>query len=95
VAAEPDPALALLRECQDRVLEREGIPMVLCLVSETGPMPDVRDEVARADGERLAAAMDGYRASLVPRSRDADMGCLISVLQVTSYADYGRAGGRL
>ena len=95
MTAELSPQLALLRESQDRVLEREGIPMLLTLVSETGPMPPVADSAVRADGARIAAAMDGYRAGLVPGSRDSDMGCLISVLQVTSYDEFGRHGGAL
>ena len=87
---EPNHGLSTLRASQDRSFEREGIPMVLALVSEVGPMPDVVDELARRDGARLAAAMDSYRAALVPTSRDTDMGCLISVLQAVSYDDFGR-----
>lgn len=93
--AQPHADLALLRECQDRVLEREGIPMVLALVSEIGPMPEVSDRPVRADGARLAESMDHFRAALVPTSRDGDMGCLITVMQATSYADFGRAEARL
>lgn len=82
------PALEVLRSSQDRVLEREGIPMVLALVSETGTLPAAADERDRAEGERLALAMDRYRAELVPSSRDDDLGCLISVLQAVSYEDF-------
>ena len=87
--------LATLRECQDRLLEREGIPMVLALVNEVGPSPDVGQEPVRADGQRLAQSTDRFRDALLPRSRDDDMGCLITVLQAAAYADFGREGGRL
>jgi hypothetical protein len=88
--------LGLLRECQDRVLEREGIPMVLTLVSETDqPVPAARDGRVRADGRRLARSFDRYRAALAAGQRDDDVGCLISVMQVVSYCDYGRTEARL
>jgi hypothetical protein len=87
--------LGLLRECQDRVLEREGIPMVLTLVSEVAPVPPVRDGRVRADGQRLARSFDHYRAALAASQRDDDVGCLISVMQVVSYCDYGRTEARL
>ena len=95
MTAEPGTELALLRECQDRVLEREGIPMVLALVSEVATMPPAADASARADGAAIAASMDRFRAALVPGSRDDDMGCVITVLQVASYAEFGRDGVRL
>jgi hypothetical protein len=84
-----DP-LALLRECQDREFRSEGIPMVLALVSEVGPMPTVNDDATREDGNALAASIDSYREALVPTAQDTDMGCLISVLQVVSYDDFGK-----
>jgi hypothetical protein len=95
----PAPAaaeLGLLRECQDRVLEREGIPMVLSLVSEVEqPVPRVRDRRIRADGQRLARSFDRHRAALAASQRDDDVGCLTSVMQVVSYSDYGRTEARL
>jgi hypothetical protein len=87
--------LAILRECQDRQLEREGIPMVLALVNEVAPMAEVVDQRARADGQAVAETLDRFRAALVPGSRDDDMGCLVTVLQAASYDDFGREGGRL
>jgi hypothetical protein len=87
--ARPAP-LDLLRECQDRELRTEGIPMVLALVSEIGPVPDAVDEGLRSDGHDLAQAVDHYREALVPTARDTDMGCAISVLQAVSYEDFGR-----
>ncbi len=88
--------LGLLRECQDRVLEREGIPMVLTLISEVEqPVPPTRGGRVRADGRRLARRFDYYRAALAASQRDDDVGCLISVMQVVSYCDYGRTEARL
>jgi hypothetical protein len=84
-----DP-LALLRECQDREFGSDGIPMVLALVNEVGPMPTVSDAATLADGTALAESVEHYREALVPTARDTDMGCLISVLQVVSYDDFGR-----
>ena len=66
--------------------------MVLALVSEVGPMPR-SGRTARAEGERLAEEMDRLRSALAPSSRDADMGRVINVLQVASYADFGRLAG--
>jgi hypothetical protein len=87
------PAMQLLRECQDRALEREGIPMVLALVSEVGPMPEVSDDRARQEGRLLAGQMDELRSVIAPTGRDGDMGRVIAVLQVASYADFGRLEG--
>lgn len=87
-----DAELARLRECQDRVLEREGIPMVLALVSEVGEMPSAMSDDVRAEGTSLAQSMDRVRSAVLPTSRDDDMGCLISVLQSVSYTDFGREG---
>jgi hypothetical protein len=80
--------LSTLRACQDRVLEREGIPMVLALVSEVGPVPDAAAASVRAEGQQLASSMDRYRSGLVPSMRDDDNGCLISVLQAVSFVDF-------
>lgn len=85
----PERALATLRDSQDRVLEQEGIPMVLALFDERGPAPAAADPAVLDEGRRLAAAADAYRAALVPSSRDDDLGCLISVLQAVSFADFG------
>lgn len=92
-AVQPHSALALLRECQDRVLEREGIPMVLALVSEVGELPAAPD--TEAEGGSLAGRMDQLRLELAPSGRDSDMGQVINVLQAVSYADFGGLGGRL
>jgi hypothetical protein len=82
------PALETLRASQDRMLEREGIPMVLALVSEVGSMPTVAGDAVRAEGERLARSMDRFRDQLIPSMREEDNGCLISLLVATSYEDH-------
>ena len=64
------PELALLRECQDRVLEREGIPMVLALVSEVGVVPPAAEPAIVADGRRLAERMDQIGQAVAPTGRD-------------------------
>jgi hypothetical protein len=89
------PELSTLRACQDRVLEREGIPMVLALVSEVGTVPAARSDEVRADGERIAAGMDAYREGLLPGMRDDDNGCLISVIQAVAYVDFAGPGVEL
>jgi hypothetical protein len=89
------PELELLRECQNRALEREGIPMVLSLVDEVHEQPPPVQDWARADGQQIAAKLDNFRTALLPHSRNDDMGCVITVLQVGSYADFGREGGQL
>ncbi|MBE7187714.1 hypothetical protein [Jatrophihabitans endophyticus] len=92
---QPSRELQVLRASQDRVLEAEGIPMILALVGEVDEPPPAGNESVRAEGRRLAAAMDHYREHLVPSSRDDDLGCLISVLQAVSYDDMAETGGRL
>ncbi len=87
--------LELLREAQDRRLESEGIPMVLTLVNEAGPMPTVTESTVLADGAQLAERLADYREALVPSSLDTDMGCLITALVVASYSDFGRDEARL
>jgi hypothetical protein len=82
------PELGTLRACQDRVLEREGIPMVLALVSEVGPVPAAQSDTVRADGEQIATCMESYREGLLPGMRDDDNGCLISVIQAVAYVDF-------
>lgn len=81
--------LAVLRHAQDRVLEREGIPMVLALVSEVGDSPAAHDDEVRADGARLAEQIERFRSAVLSTARDGDMGAVASVLQAVSYADFG------
>lgn len=94
-ASDPGAEIRLLRECQDRALDREGIPMLLTLVSEVGPMPAVTDERARAEGLQLAHRLDAIRAAIAPTGRDGDMGRVVTVLQAGSYENFGRSEARL
>lgn len=47
-----------------RLLDREGVAMVLALVDETGAAPPVTDERMLADGAGQAALLESYRAAL-------------------------------
>jgi hypothetical protein len=76
-----------LRRAQDRNYAAEGIPMVLALVSEVGPIPEP-DAATVAEGQVLAAALDRYRAALASRQRDGDLGVTWIVLQAVAYADF-------
>lgn len=82
-------ALGLLRQAQDRAFEREGVPMVLALVSEVAAVPATQDPAVRADGERLGGLLKDLKGQLLPTARADDMGCVISVLQAASYSDFG------
>lgn len=66
--AEPAADVGAARDaCLRKVLEREGIPMVLALHDvRTGQAPAVTDELARHEGERLAVLAEHYRAGLAP-----------------------------
>jgi len=89
----PHAHLATLREAQDRALEAEGIPMVLALLdhrTDTGTAPAAQDAGARAEGERLAAALDEVRETLLPGHRGSDLGATTAALQAVSYDDFGR-----
>lgn len=90
----PDDALALLRESQDRVLELEGIPMLLVLADETGDPAEVLDATAREEGARLATLMDDLGQALTPSGRDGDLGRVVTVLQAASYLDFGQGRAR-
>lgn len=72
----PDPPAAEA-QCAGRLLEREGIPMVLALVDEApavaappGRVP-VTDATARDEGLRFAALLAHYRDALRPDADDA------------------------
>ena len=86
----PDDALDLLRESQDRVLEREGIPMLLALVDETALDADGSREAAGAEGDRLARLLDLLAEALAPTGRDDDLGRTAVVLQAAAYRDFGQ-----
>ncbi|MGW7072591.1 hypothetical protein ACWGII_29700 [Streptomyces sp. NPDC054855] len=78
----PDPR-AVLAECEQRALEREGIPMFLALEDlTTGSIPPVTDAAALAEGPQLAALTTTYRQQLKPEAEDADLAALASVITV-------------
>lgn len=85
----PAPALALIRECQDRRLEREGIPMFLALVDER---PDrVLPRAESGDGRAVVAELDRLRSAVADGQRGGDMGVVISLLQAAAYLDFNES----
>ena len=80
--------VGLMRACHDRRLEREGIPMVLGLADERGPIPVAGSEAQRAEGQELLAVLDRYREALVPWARDEDEGAVITAMQVLAYTHF-------
>lgn len=87
----PHAHLRALRDAQDRALEAEGIPMVLALLDHRAGVaaPAAQDGGTRAEGERLAAALDEVRETLLPGHRASDLGATTAALQAVSYADFG------
>lgn len=81
-------SLTTLRRSEDRQDAREGIPMVLALVSEVGEMPRVLDPDVVREGERVVAGLDTLRADLAPAQRDDDMGCVLTLLRAASFEDF-------
>lgn len=94
-AVTTDDEMDVLRQSQDRALEREGIPMYLALVREgdAPPFPEV-DPSAAEFGTGLAGRLDGHRTALAPTQRDGDMGVLITLLAAAAYADFDRSALR-
>ena len=89
----PDPGvgphLAALRRSQDRSLNREGIPMVLALVSETSqPLPEVTDAGTLADGARIADLARQTWAGVAAHQRDDDMEVVVTVLHAMAFAEF-------
>ena len=93
---EPTPAellaagdiVGLMRACHDRRLEREGIPMVLGLADERGPIPVNADAAQRAEAQVFLDVFDRYSAALVPFARDDDEGAVITAMQVLAYTHF-------
>lgn len=81
-------SLTTLRRSEDRQDHREGIPMVLALVSEGGDLPPVADAEVLAAGARIAAELDALRADLAPTLRDDDMGCVLTLVRAASFVDF-------
>jgi len=80
--------VGLMRACHDRRLEREGIPMVLGLADERGPIPVAASDAQRAEGEAFLAVLDRYREALVPFARVDDEGAVITAMQVLAYTHF-------
>ena len=76
-AVDPVAAAAAESEYAGRLLEREGIPMVLALIDETTPEPD--------DGPAHAELLRAYREALRPGAADVDATALQDVLAVLSW----------
>jgi hypothetical protein len=80
--------MGLMRACHDRRLEREGIPMVLGIIDERGPVPPAADAAQLAEGAAFADVFDRYTAALVPFARDDDEGAVITAMQVLAYTHF-------
>jgi len=80
--------VGLMRACHDRRLEREGIPMVLGLADERGPIPVAGTPAQRAEGDAFLAVLDRYREALVPWARNDDEGAVITAMQVLAYTHF-------
>lgn len=87
--------VGLMRACHDRRLEREGIPMVLGLADERGPIPAAPSETQRAEGAAYLAVLDRYREALVPFARADDEGAVITAMQVLAYTHFAPGAGPL
>lgn len=80
--------VGLMRACHDRRLEREGIPMVLGLADERGPIPVAGSVSQRAEGAAFLDVLDRYREALVPWARPDDEGAVITAMQVVAYTHF-------
>jgi hypothetical protein len=81
--------LAVLRGSQDRSLNREGIPMVLALVSETeAPLPEVTDPGVLTDGARIADRARETWTGVAAHQRDDDMEVVVTVLHAMAFAEF-------
>ena len=70
-----------------RLLDRQGIAMVLAVVDETGTGVPVTDERVIADGAAQAALLCEYRAALRPDSADDDAEAVQDVVAVFAHTD--------
>lgn len=70
-----------------RLLDRQGIAMVLALVDETGAGVPVADPGVLADGASQAALLASYRAALRPDVADDDAAAVQDVIAVFAHAD--------
>lgn len=88
VLLEAGDIVGLMRACHDRRLEREGIPMVLGLADERGPIPVAASDAQRDEGIAFLAVLDRYRDALVPFARVDDEGAVITAMQVLAYTHF-------
>lgn len=70
-----------------RLLDRQGIAMVLALVDETGTDVPVSDRAVLADGAGQAALLGEYRSALRPDVADDDAVAVQDVIAVFAHAD--------
>lgn len=92
---EVEQAYRLLRNCHDRRLEREGIPMVLALVDErSGSMGIAEDATSRTEGAAYADLLARYTDALTPPVvfDEGDEGGLITAMQVVAYEHFAPGG---
>ena len=78
----------LMRACHERRLEREGIPMVLGLADERGPIPRNSNPAQLAEGESFAAVFERFSEALVPFARPDDEGAVITAMQVLAFTHF-------
>lgn len=76
-----------LRAAYSLDLETEGIPVVLTLVGDAGPLSPSGDDVARADGARLAEQARSLHAELWPQGRQDDLFVTYAVLATVAFTD--------
>ncbi len=84
----PDPE-GVLAGCEQRALEREGIPMFLALEDLTGRFPGAAD---RSDGPELGRITGRYAERLRPGADDGDLAALASVLTVVARVHFDEEG---
>lgn len=94
-----DDPVAVQARCDAKVLQREGVPMVLALEDVTSPPSDHPGPAGPAEatlalGERLADRVEAYRAVLRPQAADDDYWAVHDVLVVVSDAHGPTAGGQ-
>ncbi|MRX44762.1 hypothetical protein [Agromyces kandeliae] len=80
--------IGLLRACNDRRLEREGIPMVLGLADERGAIPAAATAEQLAEGRAFAEGFDLYANALVPWARDDDEGAVIVAMGALGFTHF-------
>lgn len=86
--SEKPPAQAgldTLRLAMTRASEREGIPMIVALVDERGPMAPVASDGVAATGRALAALVSTVHEDIAPTMADGDNGGVINALVIAAH----------